>query len=206
MDPKQRPRFVQLVKHILITISAGTLPILFVWANPCIAKPKVSEKYTYYYIYPETVYGLSDELKRRTTIRLDGKKYMALTHWEVAWNYELLPLAEGCKVKSFSVDVDIVYTLPQISRRFKAPQEVHRAFNAYYKRLLNHEYNHARHAITAGQEIEQYLIDFTSSESCHRAGQLVSSKTEGILKYYKDVDDEYDVRTNHGESEGVFGY
>ena len=101
--------------------------------------------------------------------------HWAYTEWYVRWT-------GSCKLS-----VEITYTLPKHKNPGKLDPDVRKRWKAMVRALTKHEHNHGDHGIRAAREIEK--------AKC--------ANGDAIIKKWNGQDKAYDLRTNHGKTEGV---
>ncbi len=103
------------------------------------------------------------------------KGYWAYTRWDIRWT-------GGCRVT-----VKVAYTMPKHKNPSALSPDMRRRFDAMLANLMAHEKQHGQHGIDAAHEIYR--------ANCNGGMD--------IIRKYNRMDEAYDRRTKHGQTEGV---
>lgn len=164
---------------------------------------RVDEKFSYYEIDPigeKTVYK---ELDGKTPIAIEEQKYLGSTDWNVSWRYYFRNSSNECYINVVYTDVDIKYTMPKLRQKRGVTLDRKRKFDAYYDALLLHEKGHGELAVKAAKEIERVLPKTDPASNCEAVGEKANGVGLQILNKYKQLQEEYDEKTGHGEEQGA---
>lgn len=167
------------------------------------AAPTVKTAFIYYDIHPSTSKDLGKEIRRRSPIERDGKRYSGFTEWRVNWNYKWKSSKGACQVTHASTTLQVTYTMPRVAKGKVVSKQVYRTFKSYYSSLMKHEEGHMQHGLLAAKEIENALLNLGAFNSCEKLKVRVKVQSENIIKKYKVISEQYDKETNHGMSQGV---
>jgi predicted secreted Zn-dependent protease len=177
---------------------AGAVPTV------ALADPIVSEVFKYYDVDGETAQDLRADLNRRGPI--DGnehRRFDAVTHWYVRWQYTYRASVGGCEIVSVSTKVDVTYAFPRLTGANSAPSALRKAFGDYLERLLVHEKGHAQTAIDIARRIEDGIRALPPAPTCSALEAIANNLGHSLIKEANRIDVEYDARTDHGRTQGA---
>lgn len=143
------------------------------------------------------------ELRKNTPISHKGKKFFGNTKWSLSWRFETTILGGYCGISAVTTIIDVTYTMPRLANSENIDNQTRVAFDSYYSALLNHEKGHADSAILAAREIEDVLMGLKPERKCSDMHDSANQTANGIIDKYNKRDVEYDLQTNHGETQGV---
>lgn len=179
-----------------VLIFAGVFPSL-AWAKP---EEKVTTRY--YTLEGSRKKDLIKELKTKG-VKDKGARFHAHTDWRVTWNYRYVPVQNGCKIHSVTVNLEISYFLPKWTPGPEASSELIKKWEAYNAALKVHEEGHADIGRRAALEIESSLLRLGQGVSCGAIQDSVSGETAGILNQYHEEEARYDRSTKNGRTQGA---
>ena len=187
----------QITIFILAVFTLIGMPIRAVSA------PVVDVKVDYYWVSGRTASEIRNDLNRKTPIRQDGKKYDAHTDWFVKWNFWWNESSGLCTIKKVETRVDVQYVLPKLNRSGSIPSSLKQKWETYKKAFLHHENGHKDMGVRAAREIEKEIRNMAPRRTCKQLEIDANRLGDKIVKKYKDVEREYDRKTNHGMNEGA---
>ncbi|WP_169748993.1 DUF922 domain-containing Zn-dependent protease [Gynuella sunshinyii] len=161
----------------------------------------VNESYDYYRVYAERKGELLDFLNVFSPIQTDGKVFHGNTSHYINWDFQWETQDEQCLITAITVTADITFTLPEI---YTFSDEVSAIWNQWYPKLVAHENTHADYAIQTAREIEQSIRDLPSYPDCDQLRAEVHTVAEQRMNRLNQMNKEYDLQTNHGETEGAW--
>ena len=151
-----------------------------------------------------TVYGQSRaELKRSLHARGPQSGRHARTLWRITWRYPLAQSLQGCTTGQVAVIADVTYTLPQWQPTGPIPQSLADRWRRYWHYLVHHEDGHRDIAIRAGEEVKTRLEAIAPASSCDQLRERADHLGRSIVARYRLLEDNYDLRTNHGATQGA---
>lgn len=156
----------------------------------------------YYQIYGLTTSDLGAQM-RECGPKWEGGSYGAITNWNTNWQYNYLPLANGCNIQNVTVGVkvDIYYPKWEPSDSFQSGLAT--IWQNYIDALVVHENGHRDFALEGGQEILNTLSNLPSQTTCDEAGMVANETGSSITDDYSARSRAYDDATNHGETQGA---
>jgi len=128
-----------------------------------------------------------------------GTHRFALTSWDLKWSWGNQGGALNLRRPVIQASADIY--LPRWTNAEKASLHDREAWFKFYANILRHELNHLRGFESFSRRLP--------SEFEHAASQKISSEVEADRLMHKlaasahSFDRAYDLRTEHGKSEGV---
>jgi predicted secreted Zn-dependent protease len=167
------------------------------------AEPTINTRFDFYDIFPSTKNDLGREMENRSPIEEDGITFIGHTDWQVKWNFKWKKKNKMCNITKVRTSLKVTYTMPQIAKDHEVSQSVRQSFADYYNSLLNHEKGHMSSGLYAARDIEKALLSLGSFKSCDTLEETANATGDRIIKKYNKRDIEYDINTNHGETEGV---
>jgi predicted secreted Zn-dependent protease len=167
------------------------------------ADPIVTQTFFFYDVGGTTPPAIRTELNRHGPFDLQGRRFDGSTRWYVRWRYTYKAVPEGCAIADVSTSTDIAITLPRLSPDTPATEELKRAFSDYVARLREHEDGHAQIAIEISKRIETAIAALPPEPICDRMGQVANDLGQALIKEANNQDFDYDVRTQHGRTQGV---
>jgi predicted secreted Zn-dependent protease len=169
-----------------------------------LADPIVSEVFKYYDVDGETASDIRADLNRHgPTDGTEHRRFDAVTHWHIRWQYEYRDVDAGCRIARVSTKVDIVYSFPRLAGGTLAPSALRKAFGGYLDRLLVHEKGHAQTAIDIARRIEDGIRSLPPAPTCSALGVIANELGHALIKEANRLDIEYDARTEHGGTQGA---
>jgi predicted secreted Zn-dependent protease len=165
--------------------------------------PKVTETYKYYEVQGASEPELSCDMNRNSCRWDDGKKYDSVTSWRVKWNYNYDRTPQSCTAVSFEASVDIVFRYPKWVHAGGVPDQLIAKWNNYMKNLTVHENGHRDMAVKAAAELTQSVSKLPPAKSCTDLDREVQTLCRLRMKKLNDDENAYDVRTQHGFTQGA---
>lgn len=162
------------------------------------ATPSYQIQYEYYDVYAWNQKHLIDDILVRSTIVIDGEKFMGSTDWQVDWRYSMAMVDEQCYIHDVVVDYRVVLTMPRLVGHLSAKWGLMGAFDRYYTALYAHEEQHMKHGFKAAKEIEIALWSIGAFTDCHALKLTANELAALIVDEHVLLDKKYDLLTNHG--------
>ena len=140
---------------------------------------------------------------RRARPWRDTGGHDGFTVWNVSWRFNSSYNGSVCRLTTFSTTTTINITLPRWIAPTNAPDVVRTEWDRYIRALGKHEYGHAQYAFAAAAEAQRRIKEVSEDASCDRLKQRATSLCNGIIEKYKQLDQSYDQRTDHGRNDGA---
>jgi predicted secreted Zn-dependent protease len=131
-----------------------------------------------------------------------GKRRYATATWHVRWKWELTQ--QGLvDVSTLELSCSAVIKMPKLVPVHGMPKELLDRWQLFMERLLKHEMNHVRHA----EERAGHVVLALRAANARR-GMLTPTQADAVaqkaLQEIRELDRQYDERTDHGKTEGVW--
>jgi predicted secreted Zn-dependent protease len=121
----------------------------------------------------------------------------------VNWKFTTSYNGSVCRVTTFTTTTTVNITLPRWIIPTNAPETLKAEWARYIQALGQHEYSHAQIALSAAAEMQKAVNKMAEDASCDTLKQRLSSLCETAMQKYKQMDDSYDQRTEHGIKQGA---
>lgn len=200
-----------ILKMLQNSLPAKKLQLLIVFfatllVSPLsLAEPKITTSFKYYKIKLHSVNSRSEisrVLSRASPIVTDGKSYRGRANWNVSWRYRRRYRNNYCYIEDISTTVNLVYTMPKAITLPKSKNLLD-SYSSYYKALLLHEEGHGEIAVKGATAIEVQLGKMKRKGNCSKISKAANAKAHEILRIYKAANRAYDLRTEHGRTQGA---
>lgn len=146
--------------------------------------------------------SLRQSITDASPVRHHGRTFHGFTRWNVKWQFWWMELHGGqCRVDRTLTRVDAVITLPDLRG---APPEAQQAFNRYVTALRQHEMGLYRFGLDAAHRIDQGIASLPPQPSCAVLQAEANRLGRRLLDEAIRAEIEYDRRTQHGRTEGVW--
>jgi len=176
-------------------------------ATPALAQNavQIDQDVVYYNVRGMTEQEIAQSLHRDAPRSLDG--FQGETTFFFEWRYDYDQVgARGdtphCEVSKARVAIEIEVTLPRHRTIARAPDDVEETWRTFAAALERHELNHARDFAGIGAMIPEALNGLTGP--CSSIEEIANAKGMEYVDRAQKAADDYDARTNHGQSEGTF--
>lgn len=166
------------------------------------ARPYLVAHEQYYDIDGSSAGALRDQIGRLGPKDESGKSHDALTVWSLAWTYDTLPDEGGCVLKDVRVTLNVSVTLPRWTPPSTASAQLRQTWQGYVRNVRLHEGGHRTIAERNARELTAALVALRTP-SCARLWSEASGTAEKIVADGRARNREYDVRTKHGQTQGV---
>jgi predicted secreted Zn-dependent protease len=165
--------------------------------------PIVSIKNNDYIIQGSTAADLRQQMNKLGPVeKSTGKHFDGYTHWYVSTNYRYQPVGNQCKIYTATVKIDVTFTMPRWNASAKSSSDLKKRWHRYINLLQTHENGHKAHGIGAGNAVLKSLNSIVAP-SCDQINGIANQRTQTILKQYNQQDIQYDLRTQHGRTQGA---
>lgn len=134
---------------------------------------------------------------------LTGKRMQGFAEWRVSWSYQYAPGRGGCRLTQHEVGLDVVITLPDWRDKDAADGRMQAGWADFLQKLEEHERGHRAIGVEAAQAVDAALAGAPGRPDCDGLGEWLDSAAERAMGRYLRADAEYDLRTGHGQTQGV---
>jgi predicted secreted Zn-dependent protease len=171
--------------------------------NKVIVPPKVTETYEYYEVCGCSEKDLQCELKQKSILWNDGKKYDSETRWKVKWDYDYSRAPQACIADSFQVNVEVVFRYPKWVRNGSVSRQLEEKWDAYMDKLIMHEKRHRDIVVEAADELSRAVAEMPAARSCAELDREVAALCRNRMGKLIEAQNKYDENTSHGYMEGA---
>lgn len=161
---------------------------------------EVFESYNYYSVDVYAKEDLISTLIDSSPIRRNGEGYLGETYTYYKWTIDWLSDSSSCWVNKAKVELYVNFTMPKLKA---SNPDVKSVWDEWYPKLLRHEYNHRDIALSTADKMLSSLSELAPANNCE---YLVKNAGDIVSKYEAEEEllhDNYDIETNHGETEGL---
>jgi predicted secreted Zn-dependent protease len=132
----------------------------------------------------------------------EGQERDALTVWDVAWTYGTGRPADRCALRDVQVTLTVTVTLPRWRHPADASPPLIAAWNSYVAHVEVHE---AGHRAIAEQYARRLVAALTAlrGDPCDKVWDAAGRTAARVVAEGRAKNREYDVATNHGQTQGV---
>lgn len=132
-----------------------------------------------------------------------GKRMHGFAEWRVSWSYQYAPGRGGCRLTQHEVELDVVITLPEWRDKDAADGRMQAGWADFLHKLEEHERGHRAIGVEAAHAVDAALAEAPGRSDCDGFGERLDSVAERAMDRYLRADAEYDMRTGHGQTQGV---
>ena len=165
--------------------------------------PVVTEKYEYYEVCGCNEKELQCDIKKKCILWSDGKKYDAVTTWNVNWDYGYDNAPQSCAADSFRVTIEILFRYPKWARTHDASPQLVEKWDQYMKNLTVHENGHRDIAVQAAEKLSRAVAALPPASTCVELDRRVRALYRARMAKLDQDQREYDATTNHGVTQGA---
>lgn len=155
--------------------------------------PEVATATQYYDIQGRTVDEILAQLRRKGPSGWAGH-----TEARVRYRFTTEQQGAGCRLGTYHASLDAQVELPRWTGRDHAPQRLRDWWDRYLSSLERHENGHVRIGLATANEVERLLRATRPASSCEAVKEDVSRRADPVLRRMQLLQDEYDLRTDHG--------
>jgi predicted secreted Zn-dependent protease len=168
------------IATILTTVSLFLSQI-----TPSIATVTETLKFQTYDVKISPKQSLSKALNQASPIRQDGQTYHGLTIWTVYWNSQMRFDRNGdpCRITTTTAQ--------------------RQQFTRYLALLRKHELNHYAFGKQAVIAVDRLVLAHPIASDCPTLERQIQSSVAQLTTTYQSRSQAYDVKTNHGQTEGL---
>jgi predicted secreted Zn-dependent protease len=146
--------------------------------------------------------SLHNAINQASPIRQDGQTFHGLTTWMVYPNPRWQSDSTGqCRITTITTQLTTTILLPKLIGGTATQRQ---QFARFLPLLRNHELNHHAFGKQAAIAINRSLSTLPIAPNCSTLDRRVRSSVSQLLTTSQLRDKAYDVKTNHGQTEGLF--
>lgn len=140
-------------------------------------------------------------INRQSPLRRDGRIFHGYTRWNVRWNFWWDTNVQGrCAIKEVKTTLSVHMQLPELD---ESTVQGRAEFDGYLPGLRAHEDGHHHIAARAARRIDQTIKTLQPLRSCQALEAEANRRGYEILKAALSEEDDYDVDTRHGCTQGA---
>ncbi|MDH4215816.1 MAG: DUF922 domain-containing protein [Gallionella sp.] len=142
-----------------------------------------------------------DSLTR--SLRASGPKgYHGLASWNVNYEFTSKRHRDACQIDMVLVKVSGEILMPRWTDEPSATLELQRRWSDHYAALKRHEDGHVQHGRELALMVKERLMGL-GALPCDQIRALAQEEFQRLYDNLKGRDQEYDIRTNHGATQGA---
>jgi predicted secreted Zn-dependent protease len=188
--------------HKPIATLLTTISLLLSQSTLSIATVTETLKFQTYDVKISPKQSLYNAINQASPIRQDGRIFQGLTNWMVYPNPRWQSDSSGqCRITTTTTQLTSTILLPKLVGGTATQRQ---QFARFLPLLRKHELNHHAFGKQAAIAIDRSLSNLPIAPDCSTLDRRVRSSVSQILTTSQARDKAYDVKTNHGQTEGVF--
>jgi predicted secreted Zn-dependent protease len=157
------------------------------------AKVQITESFEYYSVSPLTKQNVIQALNNSSPIREEGVIFYGNTKYDIKWR-------TWWRTKS-ETTLKLHFTMPKL---VSINLNVKNIWSIWYPNLEEHENKHALLAREAAYELDKKLMSLNPRNKCTVLEKDAKDLAHKLLNKLGLSNTLYDLRTNHGETEGAW--
>jgi predicted secreted Zn-dependent protease len=155
----------------------------------------------YFTIRGSTATELRADLKRLGPVGETGMRGDAYTQYRIAWQSSMTLKDGSCRAHDVNVDLDVTMMLPRWEKPATATAKLVKSWDGFSAVLRDHEDGHHRLAMEAANEVRRKLGKHIRAASCDALKIRLNDIANAVLREYRDKQEDYDERTDHGRKQ-----
>ncbi|MEX0959883.1 MAG: DUF922 domain-containing protein [Burkholderiales bacterium] len=187
----------------MLKVSLVLATSLAVLAAPSAAEPLVRMSTSYYYIEGGSALILTEQIRKKGPVGIDGKRHASRTRWNVQWKFRHNVRDDKCQMDDATVAVGINATRPRWRGEKTGPASLKRRWKQMIEAIERGEEHHKQQATLAGNQILAALEAMPPARNCQVLIETANRTANGILEKYQAASEAYDRRTEHGRKDGA---
>jgi predicted secreted Zn-dependent protease len=164
-------------------------------AAPSRAEVVVSTATEHYPVTGRTPKEIAENLKRHSPIKEGGRTFQAHTRSNIRYEFSWTRKNGRCTMKKATINITVTYKYPELVDT--PDSRTKQWWEAYLKRLEEHELVHGAMAIDAARELDKTLNSLGELE-CSTVKDVVHALGEASLDAMRNRQRAYDAKTEHG--------
>ena len=193
-----KPSFASKLAIIITLIVFLTL-----LRSPAVAVPSVQIATEYYSVEGTSGREIRKSLNRNTPIQKNGRNFDGQTKYNVRWNFWWRQRTNSCRMNRVATNLDIKYTLPKLKNTKGLSPQLQQKWSSYMTALIAHEVEHKEIALDMAYVIEEEISHIQPAKTCQELSANANRLGNQIVQEFKEVQADFDRRTNHGATEGA---
>ena len=137
------------------------------------------------------------------SLKANGPKgFHGLASWKLRYDYTTKKQRDGCRIDTVKVKVDGEILMPKWADEQAAPPDLQSRWRAYYEALKRHEDGHVQHGRELALLVKERMMGL-GTVPCESMKALTEGEFQRLSANLRKRDEEYDVRTQHGATQGA---
>lgn len=173
-------------------------------------QPKIVYETKYYDIKGNTVEELNSQMqakgprlneeeKKQMIVRSDGD---AMTRSEIKWNSKTAKRKSGCYLHDLEYNHYITFIYPRWNQPPDASPDLIEKWNRFMAGTIVHEEGHRDIELAQTEEMFPALIGLPSFPTCEELDQAAADLSNNFQEKYRKLEEDYDIRTGSGQTQG----
>lgn len=156
----------------------------------------------YYTIEGTTLEQLGEQMRRLGPKDGEIPRYAA-TEYDIRWTYRLRPRVQRCTLTDIEVGARILVTFPRWDPPDGTALGSWERWQRFSDALRSHEIGHRDLALRAAGKILRKIRSLQGSLSCGDLDMAASFEARSILNEFRNIQAEYDSKTQNGFIQGA---
>ncbi len=157
---------------------------------------------TTYDVHGATAEAIADGMKRNGPLD-HGHRVDGYTLWRIATSYGWRFDSRQCALTRFDATLTVEMTLPRWVPSGHPPAALQQRWERFSAALRTHEDGHAAIGRDARKQILERARALAPAADCKALVQHIDDLVDEVMKSHRQMDADYDDRTNHGQSQGA---
>jgi predicted secreted Zn-dependent protease len=137
------------------------------------------------------------------SLAVNGPKgFHGLASWNVVYQYTTRITGNACRFDSIKLIVKGEILMPKWTDEDTAPPALRQRWADYYSALQQHEEGHLQHGNELASLVQEKFLGY-GDFACDQANTVAKSEFDKLYTNLKNRDKEYDMRTQHGATQGA---
>jgi predicted secreted Zn-dependent protease len=128
--------------------------------------------------------------------------FHGLTSWNVTYQFTTRITGNVCRFDSIRLIVKGEILMPKWTDEDTAPPALRQRWADYYSALQQHEEGHLQHGNELAALVQEKFLGY-GDFACDQGNAVAKNEFDKIYLNLKNRDKEYDVRTQHGATQGA---
>lgn len=166
--------------------------------------PQIDFAIQHYDVSGATTDEINASIFQNTPVRIDGRKFGALTVNKFSTNYSTINTSSGgCEVKNVRIGLNSKVILPRLANQ-DVSDGVRAEWFRYINALAEHERLHANNGKQIAETLSKRLFGFASDLSCKETTVLLNRGIDRLIGNMSEWDRALDHATEHGRAQGAY--
>lgn len=193
-----------MVRFLACAVLGGGLSFLSC-AGAFAQRVDIQERIEFYGIQGRTPEQLVREMQTKgPPSAFGGPGYFARAEQYFTWDLSFDVDDGVCEIDSYSVNVDMLYTLPKWTDQERGRSRLVKYWEQFEKNVFTHEQGHGDIALEVGVDISKAIAAIGPAETCDELISQAEPSIEAVMKNANARQRSYDKETQHGKTQGAF--